>query len=126
MPVPSTSLARRLGEDDLPAVRGRRDPRRPVHVHAHVTLVGDDRLTGVEPHARVDEAGRERCSGLVRRCDRVRRPREHDEEGVALRVDLDPSVPGECFPQRAPVLGEELCVPGPVLLEQPRRIPRRP
>ena len=54
---PVDELARRLGEDDLPAVGGRRDPRRPVDVHPHVALVGDDRLSGVDPHAGVDGPG---------------------------------------------------------------------
>ena len=48
-------------------------------------------------------------------------PRERDEEGVALRVHLDAVVPREGVADRAPVLGEEIGVGRPVLLQQARR-----
>ncbi len=38
----------RLREENLPAVARAHDPRRPVHVGTDVTLVRDDRLTGVD------------------------------------------------------------------------------
>ena len=47
--------------------------------------------------------------------------RKRDEEGVPLRVDLDARVLREGIPQNPPVLGEEVGVCRPVLLEEPRR-----
>ena len=43
---------------------------------------------------------------LARGLERSGRGRERDEEGVALRVDLDAAVPVECLAQHAAVLGE--------------------
>ena len=108
--------ARRLGEDDLPAVCGRGDARGAVDVDADVALVGHERLAGVDPHAHADRAALERVARLGGGGDRVGGAREGDEEGVALRVDLDAAVRGERLPQRAAVLGEELRV-------APRRAP---
>ena len=48
--------------------------------------------------------------------------REGDEEGVALRVDLDAAVAREGLAQDAAVLGERLCVGlAPELVQQPGR-----
>ncbi len=41
---------RRLGQHHLTAVRGRRDPRRPVHVHADVAVLVPGRLARVQAH----------------------------------------------------------------------------
>jgi hypothetical protein len=46
---------------------------------------------------------------------------EDDEEGIALRVNLEPAVAGESRAQDPVVLGERLHIAGPELLEQPRR-----
>ena len=81
--------SRRLGEDDLASVRGGRDAGGAVDVHPDVSLVGDDRLAGVEAHADADRAGLERSARVAGRGHGVRRPREGDEERVALGVDLD-------------------------------------
>ena len=48
-------------------------------------------------------------------------PREGDEERVALRVHLDAVVSREGLADHPPMLGEEIGVGGPVLLEEPRR-----
>ena len=92
-----------------------------MDVDADVALVGDLRLPGVDPHANADRAAPERLAGGGRGRDRVGGSRERDEEGVALGVDLDAVVPGERSSQRGAVLGEEIGVPGAVLLEEPRR-----
>ena len=112
---------RRLGEDDLPAVGRRGDPRRAVDVDPHVALVRDDRLAGVDSHADADRAPLERLTPVGCRGDRVGGSGERDEEGVTLRVDLDAAVPRERLPQRAAVVVEEVCVSRPVLLEEPSR-----
>ena len=111
----------RLGEDDLPAVRGGRDPRRAVDVDPDVALVRHDRLAGVDAHAHADRARLERVARVGGRGHGVRCARERDEERVALRVDLDAVVSRERISQGAAVLGEELGVAGSVLLEKPRR-----
>ena len=129
-PVPAEIANRRvrveqplrgLGEDDLPAVGGGGDPRGAVDVDADVALLRDDRLAGVQAHADADLAGLERLPRLRRRGDRLRGARERDEERIALRVDFDARVPRERLAQEAAVLGEEVGVRGPVLVEQPRR-----
>ena len=48
-------------------------------------------------------------------------PRESDEEGVALRVDLDAAVAPECLAQNAAVFSERLRIAIAELLHQPRR-----
>ena len=79
----------RLGEHDLSPVRGSRDPRRAVDVEAHIALVGQDRLAGVDPHPHTDRAARERVARLNSCCDGIGSAREGEEERVALGVDLD-------------------------------------
>ena len=68
--------------------------------------------------------GPEASASVKRRCRRERpwRGREGEEEGVALRVDLDAALGGAGLPDHAPVLGERLRVPlGAELVQQPRR-----
>ena len=91
---------RRLGEDDLTAVGGGGDPGGAMDVHAHVSLVRLERLTGVDAHADTDRPASSAVRDSRCRGHRVGRPRERDEEGVALGVDLDAVVSREC-PRRA-------------------------
>ncbi len=112
---------RRGREDDLPSVRGRRDPRRAMDVDSDVAFVGHLRLPGVDAHANADLAAAERLAGGGRGRDRIGCSREGDEEGVALGVDLDAVVPGERSSQRGAVFGEEIGVPGAVFLKEPGR-----
>ena len=44
-------VPRRLGQQHLVSVSGRRDACSPVHVETHVALVREDRLAGMDPHA---------------------------------------------------------------------------
>ena len=83
---------RRLRQKHLPAVSGRRDPRRPVHVEPDVALVRPERLACVQPHPHAHRAARKRALRVSGSGDRIGRAREGDEEGIALRVDLDPIV----------------------------------
>ena len=92
-----------------------------MDVDADVALVGDDRLAGVDAHPDAERAAFERLASLGGRGRGVGGSGEGDEESVALRVDLDARVPGERVSQRPAMLGEELDVSRPVLLEQPRR-----
>jgi hypothetical protein len=87
-------LERRLGQHHLAAVRGRGDPRRPVHVHTDVVILVRDRLPGMQAHpdphgvpVRPVMPGQ----GALRRQGaghRIAREREHHEEAVTLGGDL--------------------------------------
>ena len=113
--------ARSLRDDDLAAVRGAHHPRRAVDVDADVALVGDDRLTRVDPDPHLHRTVAERLLRFSRGRDGVSRADERDEERVALRVDLDPFVTTEHVAQGSPVLGKQRHVARPVLVQQPRR-----
>ena len=52
----------RAGQHDLPAVRGRGDPRGEVHVLADITLVGGHRGAGMQTDSNPDRSGRQ-CLG---------------------------------------------------------------
>jgi hypothetical protein len=58
---------------------------------------------------------------LAGRRERIPRPRERDEERVALGVDLDPAVPPEGLAERASMLGQRIRVGIAELVQQPRR-----
>ena len=65
---------RRPRDDDLAAVRGRADPRRDDDVHAHVALLAEVRLAGVDADAQAHDpvrrprlASRARCSAAAAR-----------------------------------------------------------
>ena len=82
-------LARRPREQHLPAVAGRHDPRRHVHVLADVPSAVELRLAGVHADAHPDRARRPSAALRLRdRRDRARRDGEREEERVALVVDL--------------------------------------
>ncbi len=119
--VGSRKVRGRLREEHLPAVTGRGDPRRPVHVEPHVPLVGPERLARVQPHPHPHRAVRKRALRLGGRRHRIGCTREGDKEGVALRVDLDTVVPPPGFSQRTAMLGKHLRVAVAQLREQPRR-----
>ena len=114
-------VARRLRQEDLPAVPGGGDARRAVDVDPDVALLGYDRLARVEPHAHADRPAAERCLPIGGGRDRVGGARERDEERVALRVHLDAAVPRKGLPQHTTVLAQQLRVALAVLVQQPRR-----
>ena len=112
----------RGGEDDLPSVARLGDARRTVHVQADVPLVVEEGLARVQPGPDAERALGELLVDPSYRVDRVARRGEGAEERVALRVDLDASMPVEgsaddtlMRPQRVPVRR------GPEVLERPRR-----
>ncbi len=112
---------RRLGDDDLAAVRGGCDPRRAVHVHADVAVRRHERLTGVDTHSDPDRPTFELPLRIARGGGGVGRSRKGDEEGITLGVDLDAVVSPEGLADRTPVLVQETRVGGAVLLKQARR-----
>ena len=114
-------VCRRLRQKHLPAVPGGGDPRRPVHVEPHVSLVGPERLARMQAHPHTHWAARERALRLGSRRHCIGRTRKCDEEGVALRVDLDPLVPPPGVSQRTAVLGKHRRIPVAQLPEQPGR-----
>jgi hypothetical protein len=105
----------------LAAVRGAHDPRCPMHVDADVSLVGHDRLTGVDadPHARW--SGSECVLDRARSEDSVARAGECDEERVALGVHFDSAVLQERLAHHAAVFGEHLRVALAELVQKARR-----
>ena len=76
----------RLGQQDLAARAARCDSRAEIHVHPNVTVLGEQRPAGVQPHANRNRQAVQRLSG---RSDRTGGVCEDGEEGVALRVDLN-------------------------------------
>ena len=92
-------IAGRVREQHLPAVTGVGDPGGPVHVHADVALLRQQRLPGVDPHSHANDVLTQdglRCAGCVG-C--VGCPAERVEERIALGVDLDPLLRLERMPQ---------------------------
>ena len=96
--VERRELPSRLRDQNLPAVAGGRDSRRTMDVYPDVALVRDQRFAGVQAHTHLDRTARQRLAPVGGRSERVRRLRERHEEGVTLRVHLDPPVTGEYLP----------------------------
>jgi hypothetical protein len=63
-----------------------------MDVRANVPLVGQEWRSGVEPDANAHGTRAETVDDRPRRLSRARRSREREEEGIALRVDLDAAV----------------------------------
>ena len=60
----------------------------------------------MQADSRLDWAGCERLGHLASRRERARRSRKGDEEGITLRVHLDPAMPRARLANQPPVLGE--------------------
>ena len=115
---------RRSGARDehLPPMAGCGDPCRAMDVTPDVTLVSDERRSGVQADANPDRTRRERLRAFARCRERSRSRRKGEEEGIALSVHLDPVVAGAGLADQAPVIGEGLCVNiRSELVEKPRR-----
>ena len=104
--------------ENLPAVTGTHDPRRPVHVGAHVSLVRDERLTRVDADPHSHRPSFERGLTVSGRGHRIGGACEGVEEGVALGVHLDAAVPRERISELPPVLGEHIRVALTELVQQ--------
>ena len=122
-------LARGARDQHLPAVAGRADPRRAVDVQTDVVVQSRRRPRRCGrpcARARPTPSG-QRLATASARCAATaaatasRRPREGDEEGVTLGVDLATVVRVERRAQHALMLGEHLGVAA----AQPRQQPRR-
>ena len=98
-----------------------------MDAQTHVPLLPDDRLAGVQthPHAHLAAVGpfvrREPPLGRDRCSERRIRPREGEEEGIALRVHLAPLARLDGLPQDPLLRSENLAVAIAELPEQPRR-----
>src|SRR5437867_12398667 len=79
-----------------------------AHAHAHVDALGPT-------------PGRKRSLRAHRGGNRVARPRERNEEPVALRIDLATVVLVERLAKHALVLGEDVRIAATQPLQQPRR-----
>ena len=111
-----------LGENDLAAVARRGDASGEVDVVADVALVGKEGSTGMQPDAHLDRAGDEHLGEGRSGVECAGRGREREEEGVALRVDLDTTLGGARLPDDAPMLCQRLRVGlGAELVQQLRR-----
>ena len=106
---------------------GRGNASGAVHAEPDVALTADRRFAGVHAHAHAQLCVArplvrgKRTLGVDGRADRVLRPAERGEEGVALGIDLPAVVRGERVADDALVLGEDRAVVVAQLLEQPRR-----
>ena len=111
-----------LGENDLAAVARRGDASGEVDVVADVALVGEEGRTGVQADAHADRAGGEHLGEGRSGVECAGRCRECEEEGVALRVDLDTTLGGTRLPDDTPMLCQRLRVRlGAELVQQLRR-----
>jgi hypothetical protein len=108
-----------FGDQDLPAVAGRADTGRAVHVDADISTRSQCRLACMKAHAHPDRDAvgprmiRDIALRLHRPRDRAPGLLERDEERVALRVDLDPAHALERRPHEAVVFFEDVLI-GPV------------
>jgi hypothetical protein len=104
---------RRLREQNLPAVGGGTDARTPVNAQPDVAFCSNARFARVHAHSHSHEdavgpfvvAKRTLC--VQRSRDRILRAREHDEERVALRVDLAAVRCGERLTQQPMVVEQD-------------------
>ena len=117
----------RLRDQHLPAPGRGADPRRAMHRHAGVPVPGQDRLAGMHADPHPDPgAGRppvrgQRTLHVQRAQHRLRRAAERDEEPIPLHVHLMTAMRGDGRADQPPVLGQDLRIPVPQRLDQPRR-----
>ena len=121
--------ARRLRQQDLPSAPDGADARGSHDVEPDIPLLVHGRLAGVQadPHADVDlTSGHDsrcvRTLRLDRRGDGVSRTGEHEEEGIALRVDLDPVASRERVADDPPVRRQHSAVVVAEALQELRRV----
>ena len=103
-------LGRRGGDEHLPAVPCRGDPRGAMHVPADVALFGQKRCPGVQADPHLDRPRGQLAGKRLGGRQRTRCRREGEEERIPLRVDLDAALRATCLANDAPVLGESIGV----------------
>jgi len=121
-------LPRRLGQHYLPAVCGRRDPRRPVHIHADVIVLLDGRLPRMQAHPDPD---RHPAGPVMARQRPLRRQAapyglagrgEDHEEAVSFGPHFLAVAGGDGGAHQGSLGGQRLAIP----LTQPTQESRRP
>ena len=81
------------GDEHLAAVTRRRDAGGAVDIRTDVAFVGEERRTRVDADANANRSRAESVHDRPGGSDRSRCGREGDEERIALRVDLDSTLP---------------------------------
>ncbi len=115
-------FARRLREQHLAAVPGRRDARGQMDGLSDVPLVRPVWYPGVDADSNADRAGAERVHRFVGRANRARRRREGDEERISLGIHLDTPVRCERAPEGPAMFRERVRVRlGAQFVQQLRR-----
>src|SRR5262245_45791528 len=92
-----------------------------MDVFPDVTLTRQSGLTSVNPHPHADEPVAQRVLGFGSGRQRLLRTPKHEEESVALSVDLDAMVRTEHLTEQTAVLREDHGVPLTEFPLQPRR-----
>ena len=93
-----------------------------MDVGTDVAVLGDERCSRMQAHTQADWAASEALVDAARGFQGCRRRRERNEEGVALRIDLDPVLLRTNFPHDPPMLGERVRVRlGAERVQEPRR-----
>src|SRR4249919_714651 len=95
---------RRCRDEHLAAPAGSSDPGGAVDVASDVALVGKERRARVDPGADLDQPRGERLCEGGGGSERAGSGREGEEEGVSLRVDLDPPLRCAGLADHTPVL----------------------
>ena len=98
------------GHEHLPAVAAGGDARGAVDVVSHVALIGQKRRSAVQADPDVHRTGRKRIREGGGRGERPRSGREGKEEGITLRIHLDPALSRAGRANDPAVLGEHICV----------------
>jgi hypothetical protein len=105
-PIAIQERSGRCGYQDLAAMSAGRDPSGSVHINADVALLGQVGRPGMKTHAHPDRTPSQSFLRSGGRAQRTGRRGERNEEGIALRVDLDPAVGAERVAQDATVFRE--------------------
>src|SRR5262249_4842000 len=108
----------RLGEQYLPAMSGGADTRGEMNIQTGIPFICSLRLASMHADAPAhgDIAGAlgapiiggERALHRYGRCDRLSSAREHDEEGVALRIHFTAMVAPKYAAQQAAACGQDI------------------
>ena len=118
--VRTDEITRRLRNEHLPAVADRGDARCPVNIDSDIALLRQERLACVESNSHANWTFQ--CALRIRgRSERLAGTREGNEEGIALGVHLDTTVPRERIAQRVSMRCKLIRVCVTELVQQTRR-----
>jgi len=116
-----------IRQEDLAAVRGRRDPRGAMDVQADVVVSAERAFARVKSHPNVDGrpvrplVSRDPTLSGGRRGDGVGRVREDGEEAVAFGAELDPVCVANRRPKDPAVVVQQVAIAITQLLNEARR-----